>query len=299
MKKNKIALVLISENNTKFVNQSKLCLFSFRQNAGTLKDIPIIFITNQNPLSEDNKHFFETNFSPIEFIVAKDVIKKPLCAAKLNVFDTSLYTEFDIIIFMDCDTVVLKSLDDMLSPILNDNYDFICRRGGGTDRSNIKDIENTMNFLGIQDSSCFVEHDGVMERPKFNSGVFAFKSKVGKQIGSYCKEILSSIMHRKHLSSPWMGEQFSIALSCIKNNLKVYYLDEIYNSWGNLEDIKILHCFKSRYKFNRERMFIDFDKWKHGYQTVDVPGEGMLIETVRQYKEKYENKLYQLEKSDK
>lgn len=283
METTKITLVLVSENNTKFVNQSKLCLFSFRQNAGKIKDIPIIFITNENPLNEKDKIFFETNFNPIKFVVGRNVIKRPPHAAKLQVFDTVLENESDIIIFMDCDTVVLKSLDDMLYPILNDGYDFICRRGGETDRSNIKNIENTMNFLGIGDSSCFLEHNGELERPKFNSGVFAFKNKLGGKIGKYCKQILPIIMNKDHISASWGSEQFSIALSCIKNDLKVYYLDEIYNSWGNLEDIKILHCFKSRYKFSRERMFVDFDKWKHNYQTVDVPGEGMLIETVKKF----------------
>lgn len=275
--------MLISENNTKFINQSKLCLFSFRQNAGKLKDTPILFVTNKHPLSEKDKDFFEVNFKPIKFVVAENVIRTPLPAAKLNVFDILPEDECDIIIFMDCDTVVLKPLDDMLNPILYDDYDFICRRGGKTDRGNITDIENTMTFLGIEDSTCFVEYEGMRERPKFNSGVFCFKTKIGKQIGSYCKEILPSIMNKNYLLAPWMGEQFSIALSCIKNNLKVYYLDEIYNSWGNLQDIKILHCFKSRYKFNRERMFSDFDKWKHNYQTIDVPGEKMLVETVESF----------------
>jgi hypothetical protein len=281
MDTNKITLVLISENNTEFINQSKLCLFSFRQNAGKIKDIPIIFITNENPLSDENKIFFETNFNPIKFVVGKNVIKRPLHAAKWQVFDAVLENESDITIFMDCDTVVLKSLDDMLNPILNDGYDFICRRGGETDRSNIKNIENTMNFLGIGDSSCFAEHNGELERPKFNSGVFVFKTNLGKKIGEDCKKILPIVMNKDHILAHWVCEQFVVALSCIKNNLKVYYMDEVYNSWGNLPDIKILHCFKSRYKFNRKNMFRDFNNWRNNYG--EIIGERLLIEEIEKF----------------
>lgn len=283
----KIFLGLVSENTEAFLNQAKLCLFSFRQNAGKLKDIPIVFITNESPLSDKDKQFFIDNFSPIQFIVEKNVITNPPYAAKLNIFTAISPSIYDIMIFMDCDTVTLKPLDDLLYSITDLEYEFICRRGGETDRSNIKDIDNTIEKLNINNPDYLVYFNGLFEKPKFNTGVFAFKSSVAQRIGSFSKEILPKVMQPEHISAFWVAEQFAIALACVENNISVDYLNEIYNSWGNLKDIKILHCFKSRYKFNREKMFIDFDMWKNKYQTKEVPGEAMLVETVRQYKEKF------------
>lgn len=272
IRENKICLGLVSEVSESFINQAKLCISSFRRNAGKLKNIPIVFVTNNNPLSEDDRDFFIKHFSPIEFIVKKRIDIIPP-ASKFNILDAIDTNSYDIMIFMDCDTVVLRELDDMLIPLINDECDFLCRMGGKTDRSCFLDIKNTLNFLGMADLPD--------EIPKFNSGVFAFRNNVSKIIGETAKNILPKILNKNHLENMWMGEQCAFALSVTMENIKWKYLDEIYNSWGNLEDIRILHCFKSRYKFNRNDMFRDFNNWKNGYG--EIIGERLLLAEIESY----------------
>ena len=273
----RVVLGLVSEVNKRFINQAKLCLYSFRQNAGKLKNVPIIFITNDKPLSDIDKTFFVKHFSPIEF-ETKPKIRIVPPASKLNIFKTNI--KYDIMLFLDCDTVVLDVLDDMLSPILNNECDFICRRGGESDREVFIDMENTLKYLEI-DSDHHILFGLDTERVKFNTGVFAFKADISKRVGEDALKITSKIICKDHIKTYWMAEQCALALSCIKNNIKVSYLDEVYNSWGNLEDIKILHAFKSRYKFNRETMFEDFDQWKGKYQ--NIIGEKLLIREVENF----------------
>jgi lipopolysaccharide biosynthesis glycosyltransferase len=274
MEKNNIVLSLVSESNTRFINQVKLCLFSFRKNAGSLKNIPIHLITNDRPLPEDVEKYFVEKFSPITFSTSPRIgpINIPH-ACKWKVFDL---IDYDVVIFLDCDTVVVGELDDMLNPIINGGCEFLCRRGGKTDCESFKNIDKTLEFLNCADSKCFVNG----ERPMFNSGVFAFQPKVGKIIKDDALNILPKL-DNNHLKNRWAAEQVALALSCIKNNINVEYLDEMYNSWGNVEDIKILHCFKSRYKFNRINMFENFNIWKHQY--TEVIGERLLTKTVEEF----------------
>lgn len=276
MKDKKIILGLVSETNEYFVNQSKLCLSSFRRNAGELKDVPILFVTNNNELEPEDKKFFIDNFSPITFIV-KERINIINTASKFNIFNSIAKEDYDIMLFLDCDTVVVGALDGMLQPIINGDCQFLCRRGGDSDRAAFVDIDNTLNYLGGDKSECLV--DG--ERPRFNTGVFALESKVADKLNKTGLEVLYKILNKYHVRNPHYGEQCAIALACALENIQVKYLDEIYNSWGNLENIKILHCFKSRYKFNRKNMFENFDKWKYNYGSII--GERLLIQEVEKF----------------
>jgi hypothetical protein len=101
----------------------------------------------------------------------------------------------------------------------------------------------------------------------------------------YGRNILPS--RRKVLQS-WTIEQGALALSCIKAGVKVQYLDEKYNSWGNLVDLVILHCFKSAYKFSREDMFSKKEE-KHfeSYKTSEIPGKRYLEHIIEEYKKEF------------
>jgi len=58
-------------------------------------------------------------------------------------------------------------------------------------------------------------------------------------------------------------------------------LDEIFNSWGNI-DFSILHCFKSVYKFDRKKMFTkDIEVWLIQYSKSKLLGKIFLAEMIR------------------
>jgi len=63
----KVHLALVMENNKSYLNQVKLLLFSWRKNAGKLKNIPVTLITNAESLDNKEIKFFKKYFSPIGF----------------------------------------------------------------------------------------------------------------------------------------------------------------------------------------------------------------------------------------
>lgn len=281
IKDKRIVVGLVSETNEAFVNQCKLCLFSFRENAGQIKDIPIILVTNDHELKEEDKNFFIENFSPIT-LVKKKRINITKTASKFNIFDAVDPSSYDVMIFLDCDTVVADSLDGMLDPILNDDYQFICRRGGETDRNCYVDIENTLTFI---DSAKTYDYLGG-ELPKFNTGVFAFDSKIASVLHKTAQDIFYKILNSDHIKNRHMAEQCAISLACTKENIKVKYLSEVYNSWGNLEDLKILHCFKSAYKFDRRNMFNNDNDWRKDYDCSELWGKRVLMREIENLERK-------------
>ena len=83
-------------------------------------------------------------------------------------------------------------------------------------------------------------------------------------------------------------EQGALALACIKAGICVHYLDEAYNSWGGCDNFKILHCFKSVYKFDRSRMFLnDAETWINEYLNSNIPGKIFLAKTLLDYRQTY------------
>lgn len=177
----RIILGLVTETTTAFLNQVKLCLYSFRKNAGKLKNIPIILVTNNESLSIYDKKFLKKNFSPIEFKIMPRLGAIPH-TSKLNIFYALDTDSYDVLLFLDCDTVIAKPLDNILDPIIRTEAEFLCRRGGETDRSSF------INFDGLVDEYCGKGHgtkilfDGNYEWPMFNTGVFLVTSETVRLI---------------------------------------------------------------------------------------------------------------------
>ena len=103
----RVKLGIVAEANEKFLNQVKLLIYSFRENGGLHKDIPVVLITNDKPISEKDRNFLEKNFAPIEFETMPRLGAIPH-TSKLNVFYAVDPDSYDALIFMDCDTVVIK-----------------------------------------------------------------------------------------------------------------------------------------------------------------------------------------------
>jgi hypothetical protein len=308
----RIHLALVAENTPAFLNQVKLCLYSLRRNGGKYKDVPVTLIVNNEELSRSQEDFLTTHFAPIQCKVMPRLGAIPH-TSKLNAFFAIDPKEYDILLFLDCDTVIMKPLDAIFDPLLEGKADFICRRWGETDRNRFVDFDGLVKeFCGSEcrNKIIFKEKE---EWPMFNSGVFMASSdaivKIRKNAVDFTYKIYDEWMKNggiehlpiiKHLYSrsilrsrrkvleSWTIEQGALALSCIKAGVRIQYLNEKYNSWWNLADLVILHCFKSAYKFSRENMFSKTEE-KHfvSYKTSEIPGKRYLAEIVEKYKKEF------------
>lgn len=309
----RIRLGLVSETRAGFLNQVKLCLFSLRENGGALSDIPVTLITNSEPLGAREEGFLNEHFSPIEFRTSPRLGAIPH-TSKLNVFYSIEPSTYDVLIFMDCDTVVRRPLDKIADQIRYEGAQFVCRRGGEKDRNRF------LNFDGLVSRFCGrglnnkILFEGAEEWPMFNSGVFLATPDAVLRIRKNAVEFTYRLFNewqrtntlrslppsvqralkllyrpdhplRQNVLESWPIEQGALALACIKSGINVRYLDESYNNWGGDQDLHILHCFKSVYQFNRRAMFSDDShRWIEEYLESEIPGKTFLATIVREYK---------------
>lgn len=320
----RLRLGIVSETANAFLNQVKLCLFSLRKNGGALSDLPVTLITNSEPLNPRETDFFKKHFSPIEFKTSPRLGAIPH-TSKLNVFYAIEPSTYDVLIYMDCDTVVRKPLDRIIDLLECEGAQFVCRRGGITDRNRFVNFAALVARFCGQGCKNKVPFEGSEEWPMFNSGVFlatpeavcqirkhsieftyrlfnewqridALESRLRPSIRRLIKSLYEhknlrhlyrfKVLSRQNVIDTWPIEQGAVALACIKSGIKVSYLDETYNNWGGDEDFHILHCFKSLYKFDRRTMYAEeSEKWIKAYLESEVPGKNFLATIVREYKQ--------------
>ena len=308
----RLRLGLVSETTDKFLNQVKLCLFSLRKNGGALKNVPVTLITNSEPLDINEKRFFKKHFSPIEFKTMPRLGAIPH-TSKLNVFYAIDPSTYDVLIFMDCDTVVKESLDHMMDPIKNDGAQFVCRRGGKTDRNRFLNFNALVAKFCKQNCKNKISFNGGKEWPMFNTGVFLATSEAVRKIRRDSIQFTYNLFNRwqkvnaieslpfikyfyrlkllktrQEVWENWTIEQGAIALSCINSGINVQYLDEIFNSWGGDINFRILHCFRSLYKFDRSKMYSkNSQHWIKEYLKSEIPGKVFLAKSVSEFIKKF------------
>ena len=301
----RLRLGLVSETTPAFLNQVKLCLFSLRRNGGTFRRVPVTLITNSESLSDREAGFLREHFSPIDFVTSPRLGAIPH-TSKLNVFYSIDPSTYDVLMFMDCDTVVRQPLDRIADPIVNGEAQFVCRRGGETDRNRFVDFDGLVTRFCGRGPKHRVLHEGLEEWPMFNSGVFLATSEAVRRIRRSSVEftyqlfnewqrndalrrlpgeIRKQIRVEQQVLESWPIEQGALALACIEAGVRTRYLDEAYNSWGGDADFRVLHCFKSLYTFDRRSMFSDdAEKWIAEYLESDIPGKVFLASILRDYK---------------
>jgi hypothetical protein len=274
----------------------------------------VTLITNGDSPCEEDKKFLRDHFSPIDFSTSPRLGAIPH-TSKLNVFYSIHPSTYDILMFMDCDTVVARDLDGITDPIRQGDADFLCRRGGETDRNRFVDFNSLVRRFCGDVPERKVEFEDSLEWPMFNSGVFLGTSDAVRRIRrnavdftyemynewqrtSVLLELPPSIREFLELTyrdtqplhqivyQNWTLEQGALALSCIEADVRVRYLEETYNHWGGDEDLHILHCFKSVYQFDRRTMFDRRDcAWIGEYLESDTPGKRILASLVQDYRQ--------------
>ena len=127
----------------------------------------------------------------------------------------------DRVIFLDADTMVLKSLDSLYR---NVDSDFIGRVAGQCQNKNW-DQEKWVEGLGLVNAD---------ETPYFNSGLVIFQNRAQQRIGSLWldftrKNLAGELMD---LKSPRFAEQFSLSLAVGAARLSCHLLDRTEHAYG-------------------------------------------------------------------
>ena len=249
-----------------FLQQVRLLLYSLRRNGGDLCNVPVTMITVGEGLEADERRDFEERFGPIDFVVAPRLGGTPH-TNKINAFFSVEPSLYDVLVYLDCDTVIRGPLDGILEP-LEQGVEFLCRRGGELDRDRFVDFGRLVSRYAAG-SGVRVCHDGVEEPPIFNTGVFVATAEAVRRIRARVLDIaydlsgrwqrvdqvervllpmkLSTVflyrhewlrplfrarlLSRQDVIEPWAIEQGAVALACMATGTRVGYLDERFNSW--------------------------------------------------------------------
>ena len=109
----RVHFTAVGENSTSYINQLKLLLFSFRRNAGPYRDAPFTVIINGSAPDPNEKRQIEQRFDARVRVMPRIAFYCPQ-ANKFN-YLYAVDEEYDILVNFDCDTVVLRPIDGILS----------------------------------------------------------------------------------------------------------------------------------------------------------------------------------------
>ncbi len=104
---------------------------------------------------------------------------------------------------------------------------------------------------------------------------------------------LGLLNSRQQVLESWTIEQGAVALACIQAGVVVGILWTRYTIRGQLEDLRILHCFKSAYQFDRSTMFQkEFIEWRKAYRESGLPGKVFLAGIIDEFLSAFPMRLH-------
>ena len=277
----KICFAAVGETSAKYLNMIKLLLYSFRKNAGIYKDALFTVVTNGTSMPEKDISIMRSRFSPIHIVTMPPLGGTPH-NNKFNAFYAVDESTYDILVLLDCDTVVLGDLDEITRSVPSDQPYFKAIATGSktTNRligydSLIKHYANlTDKELQMYKTNKFVGEG----YPLFNSGVLVLTKESiltirndiirisydlynraipipfspKKYISNRYSQLISKIFqnHRSiknYLGSTyyplWFTEQIALAIALIKHRIPFEILDTKFNCWGQMPDNSLPRIF--------------------------------------------------------
>ncbi len=284
-----VHISIVGETGRGYTNMMKLLLYSLRQNGGAIRDAPVTVSTNARALSEGDREEIE-QFAPVTVRVMPRQHGEHF-ADKFN----ALYAppeDIDVLIYLDCDTVVLNPLDEMIAGIDPETPHFRARRMGAPGARCAGPIEPLIRDHALTGGRTL--EDVADERfprgvPLFNGGVMvmtqAAREAVRVDASTIAYDLYAERAQRSVRSLPemlkeiarratdrffpesdrstyeyWVTEQLGVALSVIKNRISYDLLDPRFN-WVHPERPEegrlpaIFHYMKGRHDVDREALF--------------------------------------------
>ena len=310
-----VHISMVGETGRGYTNMMKLLLYSLRENGGRLRDAPVTVSTNARAMSEADQEEIE-QFAPVTVRVMPRQHGEHF-ADKFN----ALYAppeDVDVLMYLDCDTVVLNPLDDMVAGIDPETPHFRARKMGAPGARCAGPIEPLIRDHALTGGRTL--HDVADDRfprgyPLFNGGVMVMTQPAREALrvdaSTIAYELYAERAQRSVRSLPemlkemgrrvidrffpesdrstyeyWVAEQLGVALSVMKNQIPYELLDPRFN-WVHPEapdaarPPAIFHYMKGRHDVDREALFDG--EWISRFLQSDSPTRRALAELAQAY----------------
>lgn len=307
---------IVGEPDQAFASMMKLLLYSLRANGGALHDAPVTVATNAAPLPAADRQEI-AQFAPVTF----RVMPRQHGGAFTNKFN-ALYApqaDYDVLVYLDCDTVILDRLDDMVAGMNPNEAQFRGRKIGYPGAQSAGTVEPLIREFALPDGQTL--DDVADERfplgyPLFNGGVMVMTHPAVLQVRQDASRIAHELFARRAATAKstlfemlkeavrrvrnrffsdasqstydyWVTEQLGVAFSILKNQIEYDLLDPRFN-WvqpGNPDDgdrPALFHYMSGRHEeVDREHLFTG--DWIEQYRSSDATTRQALAELVQQY----------------
>jgi hypothetical protein len=310
----KLHFVAVAEVNVAFINMLKLLLFSFRKNAGVYKDAPFTVVVNATQLPEVERRSLQENFH-VSIRPMPRLGNNGTFVNKFNAFYAVDEDSYDIMVFLDCDTVIVGSLAGIAEGLTVDKAGFKALPSGAIGISRYRRLIEHYATLPREEIEIH-RNDAVFPTryPLFNDGVLAMtKSTVlavredailicnalseyrTRSVSGVARYYYNRVLEKTHLPLQcmwgshypiWCSDQFGLTLSVLKHRITYECLDPVYN-WNGQRIMEtnqvplVLHYMKGLYEIPRERLFEG--EWIKRYAQSNVLEERILAQTVTHY----------------
>lgn len=311
-----VHISIVGEPNRAYADMIKLLLYSLRTHGGALRDAPVTVAMNAEPLSAADRSEIAT-FDPVTF----RVMPRQHGGAFTNKFN-ALYApqeEYDVLVYLDCDTVVFKALDDMVAGMDPDEVQFRGRKIGYPGAQSAGTVEPLLREYALPDGATLddVADDRFpLGYPLFNGGVmvmtrpavrlirrdaskiaydlFARRAATAKStLFEMLKEAARRVRHRiapnadQSTYDYWVTEQLGVAFSILKNQIEYDLLDPRFN-WVQphvLDDGELpalFHYMSGRHEVvDRDQLFTG--DWIDQYRSGDAAVRRTLASMAQEY----------------
>ena len=277
----RLCFAAVGEVSPEYLNMIIMLLYSFRKNAGIYKNAPFTVVTNGVEPPKKYLSMIQENFAPIQVIAMPRLGGTPH-NNKFNAFYAVDESTYDVLVLIDCDTVILGALDDIA-----ENCNFKPRYFKAVDVGKIG-AESIKNYEFLVQYYCNITKDKLQlyktpkfqtEYPLFNSGVIVLSKEVVRTIRDDAIQIAYDLYQKRQLGGIgnkdftsfetwifnsryplWITDQMGLALALIKHKIPYEILERKFN-WTNQDFLSdgsapsIFHYMKGLYTIDRANLF--------------------------------------------
>ena len=316
----RVCFACVGENSVSYLNMMKLLIFSIRQNAAKLKSSQILLVTNGQSISEDEQKTLARRFGHLKIKTMPRLGATPY-TNKFNAFYAMNPKEYDVLVLVDCDVVVLREFDHIFENLdTNDlsikasgygpvaaskvkGYDLLIRRHCGFTDSQLSTIQDATSRLGYPVFSSglvvltsaavsAIREDAIRLTYRIYEDVVHVKGKptnLRYRLGKLRQAVMHPVLQaRKPIRFPiWMSEQLGLSMAVLKHELYYEKLSKDVHSTSRDLINGELPCFfhypKDVYDIPRDKLFDG--AWVNHYLASDSSVEREFAKLAKSYAE--------------